>query len=336
MLKHWWKILGVLMLLAVIIFGLLTPLSSGVSNADLIGENILISGYNSNFSSEDESLEIWLKSDDQYICAKGFNVENEHEILSHFIIPKEIKSKSLDLFLYSNSTDTLVLQSAIRFNDAIVSENVNSCAVETENNASTAFSFPYREILYETIRNLFFHVPMWFAMMVILFVGFVYSIKYLGSENPLHDTIAQEAVKVGLLFGILGLATGAIWAKFTWGSWWVFQDIKLNGAAISTLMYLAYMVLRNSIDEEHKRGKVSAVYNIFAYIMFIVFIMVIPRLKGSESLHPGNGGNPAFSNYDLDSSLRTFFYPAVIGWILLGVWFLSIRIRLEKIKSKLD
>ena len=68
--------------------------------------------------------------------------------------------------------------------------------------------------------------------------------------------------------------------------------------------------------------------------MFIVFIMVIPRLKGSESLHPGNGGNPAFSNYDLDSSLRTFFYPAVIGWILLGVWFLSIRIRLEKIKSK--
>ena len=70
--------------------------------------------------------------------------------------------------------------------------------------------------------------------------------------------------------------------------------------------------------------------------MFIVFIMVIPRLKGSESLHPGNGGNPAFSNYDLDSSLRAIFYPAVLGWILLGTWLLNIRIRMEKIKSKLE
>ena len=336
MLKHWWKILGTLLLFTAIIIGLKTPLSSGISNVEQTRGNIYIEGYNTSFSSEDKSLKVWLKSKNQNICPKGFNVESEDKILSHFTIPESLQSKSLDLFLYSNSTDTMVLQSAVRFEGAAINQNELGCKIATENKASTNFSFPYREILYETIRNLFFHVPMWFTMMVILFIGFIYSIKYLSSQNPLHDKIAQEAVKVGLLFGLMGLATGAIWAKFTWGSWWVFQDIKLNGAAVSTLMYMAYIVLRNSIDEDHKRAKVSAVYNIFAYIMFIVFIMVIPRLKGSESLHPGNGGNPAFSNYDLDSSLRAIFYPAVLGWILLGTWLLNIRIRMGKIKSKLE
>ncbi len=340
MLKHWWKILSVLLLLTVVVLGLKTPLSSGISSVSEFqldkGENSVdVYGYNTNFDTTDESLNVWLKSEDVVICCTH-QVNNTHKLSTTFNLTGKLPSKSLDLFVYSNSTDTLTLPYAFQFDAGINQSLARNCTLETTNTPNKPFAFPYREILYETIRNLFFHVPMWFTMMTILFIGFIYSIKFLGSENPLHDKIAQESVKVGLLFGILGLVTGAIWAKFTWGSWWVFQDIKLNGAAISTLMYLAYIVLRNSIDDEHKRGKVSAVYNIFAYIMFIVFIMVIPRLKGSESLHPGNGGNPAFSNYDLDSSLRTLFYPAVLGWILLGIWFLSIRIRLEKIKSKLD
>ena len=340
MLKHWWKILGVLLLLISIFFGLKTPLGGGISSVSKYqlseGKNqVEIIGYNTNFSSNDTSLQAWLKSGDALICADSLLVKNTHHLSLFIEFDKKIESKSLDLFIYSNTSDTIALQSAFRLEENTAENTHEICLVETENNAQTGFRFPYREILYETIRNLFFHVPMWFSMMVILFVGFVASIMYLRSENPLHDTIAQEAVKVGLLFGILGLITGSVWAKFTWGSWWVFQDIKLNGAAISTMMYLAYIILRNSIDDEIKRGKVSAVYNIFAYIMFIVFIMVIPRLKGSESLHPGSGGNPAFSNYDLDSALRAIFYPAVLGWILLGVWLLSLRIRLEKIKSNL-
>jgi heme exporter protein C len=106
--------------------------------------------------------------------------------------------------------------------------------------------------------------------------------------------------------------------------------VKLNGAAITMLTYFAYLVLRNAITDEQKRGKVSAVYNIFAYVMMLVFIMIYPRM--SDSLHPGNGGNPGFSKYDLDNTMRMVFYPAVIGWSLLGVWIMTIRIRIQKIK----
>ncbi len=190
---------------------------------------------------------------------------------------------------------------------------------------------PALPILHETIRNLYFHVTMWMAMMVLMTISLIYSIRHLSGFKNEHDIVASEAANTGLLFGFMGLVTGMIWARFTWGTWWV-ADPKLNGAAITILIYLAYVVLRNSIDEEQKRAKVSAVYNIFSYIMLLVFLLVLPRM--TDSLHPGNGGNPAFSTYDLDNNMRMVFYPAVIGWTLLGVWMMTLKIRIKKIKLK--
>ena len=176
---------------------------------------------------------------------------------------------------------------------------------------------PRLPILHETIRNLYFHVSMWFGMIILLVCSLVYSIRYLGNSDLKTDLWASEAAKVGVFFGFLGLATGMLWAKYTWGAWWV-NDSKLNGAAASILVYLAYFMLRNSLDEEQKRARISAVYSIFAFSLMMVFIMILPRL--TDSLHPGNGGNPSFGKYDLDSNMRMVFYPAIIGWTLIGVW----------------
>ena len=134
---------------------------------------------------------------------------------------------------------------------------------------------------------------------------------------------------------MLGIATGSIWAKFTWGAWWV-QDPKLNGAAIAMLIYLAYLVLRGSLQDAQQRAKISAIYNIFAFGMLIPLLYILPRLKGVDSLHPGQGGNPGFSAYDLDNDLRKVFYPAIIGWTLLGLWVASIRIRIRAVERKME
>ncbi|MBL7893016.1 MAG: cytochrome c biogenesis protein CcsA, partial [Bacteroidia bacterium] len=121
---------------------------------------------------------------------------------------------------------------------------------------------PKLAILHETIRNLFFHVTMWFGMMIILTVSLYHSILYLGKSNIKNDIIAAEATNVSILLGTLGLATGSLWARYTWGAWWT-NDPQLNGAAVTMLAYLAYVLLRNSIDDEQKRARISAVYNIF-------------------------------------------------------------------------
>jgi heme exporter protein C len=193
---------------------------------------------------------------------------------------------------------------------------------------------PRLDILNETIRNVYYHVPIWFAMLFMMAVSLYYSVKTLSSGAMDLDEKARNAATIGLFLCVPGMITGSLWARFTWNTWWTFQDPKLSGVAIGVLIYIAYFILRSSVDDELKRARISAVYNIFAFVMLNVFIMVLPRL--TDSLHPGNGGNPAFSKYDLNNGMRLVFYPAVIGWILFSFWLFEIRNRLSAIKRLTD
>lgn len=206
--------------------------------------------------------------------------------------------------------------------------------------AAFLIDVPALPILNETIRNLFFHVVMWFVMMALLTASLIASIGYLAKSknaNPLQrwkwDDWALEAANVGVFFGLIGIVTGMIWAKFTWGQFWVIEDPKLNGAAMGIFVYLAYLLIRNMIQDQDTRKTVSAVVNIFAFAMYMVFVNVLPRL--TDSLHPGNGGNPGFSGYDLDGDLRMVFYPAILGWIIIGFWIVTLRTRLRKVENVL-
>ncbi|RYF09554.1 MAG: ABC transporter permease [Flavobacteriales bacterium] len=197
--------------------------------------------------------------------------------------------------------------------------------------AGLILDVPRLAILNETIRNLYFHVPMWFAMIVLFTISVWYSVRSLSTQSEADDIRAVESANAGIIFGILGIVTGAVWAKFTWGQFWSF-DPKQNFAAISLLLYFAYFVLRNAIDEEQKRAKIAAIYNIFAFPMMVVLLFVLPRLQ--DSLHPGNGGNPGFNSYDLDSRMRMVFYPACLGWILVGYWVYTLRFRTKILENK--
>jgi heme exporter protein C len=241
---------------------------------------------------------------------------------------------------------TFALRDAVTF---VKSENVDSSFTalaissepEVKNNKHQFECFPYREILYETIRNTFFHVPMWFVMTALLFFSMIGSIIYLTSGNKKWEMVAHHGVVVGLLFGTCGYLTGLVWAKYTWyiGATWgdvlkklLLEDVKMAAALVAIFFYFGYIILRGAIDDVAKRARITSMYNIFAFALFIMCAFVFPRL--TDSMHPGNGGNPAFSKYDLDSTLRMFFYPAVIGWILLGFWIFSILMRMQFIKQK--
>jgi len=102
---------------------------------------------------------------------------------------------------------------------------------------------PRLAILNETIRALYFHVPMWFGMVILLLVSVIYSIRLLATNDIRDDHRALEFVNTGLIFGCLGIATGMLWANYTWGSPWS-GDPKQNSAAIAMLIYFAYRVLR--------------------------------------------------------------------------------------------
>ena len=192
--------------------------------------------------------------------------------------------------------------------------------------AGFLFDVPALPILNEAIRILFFHVPMWFTMIFLLFISAINSYYYISKGRINYDIKSNEYANVGVFFGILGIISGMLWAKFTWGTYWT-NDPKLNGSALALLIYFSYFVLRGSVKDELNKAKISSVYNIFAFAMLIPLIFILPRM--TDSLHPGNGGNPGFNVYDMNSQLRIVFYPAVIGFILLGIWITNIRVKIK-------
>jgi heme exporter protein C len=188
---------------------------------------------------------------------------------------------------------------------------------------------PRQPILNETIRNVYFHVPLWFGMMTLMTASMWFSIKYLRNGQTQDDEYAVEFANVAIFFGILGFMTGSLWGQFTWGDW-LPKDPKIIAVEVGLLIYSSYFILRSSFEDEQRKARLSAIYNIFAFATFIPLVWILPRL--TDSLHPGNGGNPAFGKYDMDNGMRMIFYPAVIGWTLLGVWITSLRIRLRIIE----
>ena len=343
----WWKYIGAALLFYILIGGMLVPLAPGIKMIDPItfpsdsSIAFVVTGYNTHFQYA-KDLQIWFKNETNFYCADQIEPIINSTVKVTFSFPRKsaakLNVKSFDLVVNDALDGTISLRDAVfmtRRADSIAADDTSglkaTCANEARVSKFPGFAFPNRDILYQTIRNTFYHVPMWFTMMFILIISTVFSIMYLNGGKPEHDIIASQSVNVALLFGTLGLTTGMTWATYTWGSPWP-NDPKLHGAAVGVIIYLAYIVLRGSFTDEIKRARISAVYNVFAIIIFILFIFIIPRL--TDSLHPGNGGNPAFSKYDLDSHLRMFFYPAVIGWILLGMWLLSISVRIRLVQLK--
>jgi len=207
--------------------------------------------------------------------------------------------------------------------------------------AGLLIKVPDLPLLEETSRNLFFHVGMWMAMMTLFTISLINAIRYLRTLNIKYDISSRQYATVGIVFGLLGYATGAIWASYTWADpnnalfesfSALAREPKLIGAAIALLIYFAYLILRDSINDMDKRARISAVYNIFAYAMLFPSIWIMPRLL--PSLHPGQEGNPALDFKDVSSVMRMVEWPAFIGWALLGVWITTLKIRLSLLKEK--
>lgn len=351
--KTWLKIICIALLAYTVIFSLWHPLSPGgldVSIDKIVpGDNTFtFTGYNTHFQDQQDSLQLFVASGSTFFCTEVVGISDNNHCTVSVVLPDSIPSEEIAFYANTPLDGTIYIQKPIDSKSFVFDpqHKVSSpCAVKVKNDQHQIFGYPFQVIIFESIRNLMWHVPMWFTMFALMFIAFIQSIKILnksGREADLtkavdfsvvknFDTKAASAAGTGLVFCILGLITGSIWARFTWGTWWT-TDPQLNGAMVVFLVYLAYFILRNSVNDEEKRARLAAIFNIFAFILLVVLLMVMPRF--AEGLHPGKSGNPAFSKYDLDSSLRTVFYPAVAGYILLGYWLYNLNYRIKRLQQQ--
>lgn len=340
-----WKWAAMMILVYVFIAGWFVPLNPGIIyvSPDKVnaGDSVVlkIKGYNTSFLQSPDKLRAWLRlTGDTVLQAHKVDVQDDRHLRAFFYIPSVFpvrqEAYSLSLVLDDPNDGSSVLPNAIFITPSSTSDqaeiNLWSRDKINETHDKAGIQYPFRNILAETIRNTYFHVPMWFAMIALFGISAWYSLKYYRHGKMDDDKKSVSFVKVGLIFGMLGMVTGMLWAKYTWNAYWSW-DIKQNMSAIALLIYAALMVLRSSVEDDMQKARLTAGYNMFAFILLIPLLFIIPRM--ADSLHPGNGGNPALGGEDLDHTMRMVFYPAVIGWILLGIWISQLVFRIDRLKA---
>ena len=267
----WWKLLCIGLMVYALLAGMLVPLSPAIYYTDISRANsgeqveIMVTGYNTSYTKAKSPIRAWLKRDSTLLlCSNKVEVKDDQHLKVGFSLPLRLAEKemttNLTLIVDSDYDGYSVLPGALSVKQLNIDTvlTVPPCQMSGLSEGQHGMTFPFRNILEETIRNLYYHVPLWFAMMLLLIVSVVYSIKHLRSGKISDDIAAAEFARVGVVFGILGLLTGMVWAKHTWGAYWNW-DIRQNTAAIQVLIYMAYFVLRGSFDDFEKRGRIGAV-----------------------------------------------------------------------------
>ncbi len=167
----------------------------------------------------------------------------------------------------------------------------------------------------------FFHFPS--AFNTFIFYGGVMgaSALYLATRDPRWDRMARASGEVGVLAGLVLLATGSTWAKAAWGHWWVWDDPRLLSAAIMELCYLGYLTLQGGIEEPEKRRRYAAVFGILAFLNIPIVHFAI-RWFGEVS-HP-----KVLSEFSDIEIIRTRWF-GVLAFLLL--YSLVLRFRYDRV-----
>jgi heme exporter protein C len=195
------------------------------------------------------------------------------------------------------------------------------------------YEFPLIPGLEERARLIFFHVPTAWLSVMAFFTSMFYGILYLRRRDPMDDISSSAAAGLGFLFCILATVTGAIWAKFNWGSFWNW-DPRETSIFVLLLIYGAYFSLRSAVDVEEKRATLSSVYSIIAAVTVPFFIFIMPRIM--TGLHPGAKGDPDGAGpvveFKMSPNMRVVFFASLIGFTLLFIWMFRLRVRAARLE----
>ena len=173
-------------------------------------------------------------------------------------------------------------------------------------------------------RIFYFHVGIAWIAGLALFVTFVFSILYLAlGEQRKYDIIAAGSAEIGVLFGVMVLLSGMLWARPVWNTWWTW-DPRLTTTAITEFLYVAYLMLRGALDDPQRRARFSAVYGIIGFASVPITFF---STKWFNTIHPDLFAGEALS--PLVPSMRPPMFVALAAFTLIYVLMLRARAKVE-------
>jgi heme exporter protein C len=194
---------------------------------------------------------------------------------------------------------------------------------------------PQEAIMGDVQRVFYFHVAAgWVGALAFLVTAIVGGI-YLARGEQRWDRIAVASVEIGVVFTFINIVTGSIWARPIWNTWWTW-DPRLVTATIMLLIYIAYIMLRQGIEDPDRRARFGAVYGI---VGFISVPITFASIRIFRTIHPvviGSSDPTALGAFDMNAEMRVAFFFSLFTFTLIYITLLWYRLRLQQQKEKIE
>ncbi|MCL4561874.1 MAG: cytochrome c biogenesis protein CcsA [Chloroflexi bacterium] len=198
------------------------------------------------------------------------------------------------------------------------------------------FFYAPTELVMGLVQKIFyFHVSAAWVGMLGFIIAAIAGVLYLRTGGRNWDLVEMAAVEIGMVFALITIITGSIWARPVWNTWWTW-DPRLTTATIMELVYAAYLMLRQGIEEPERRSRFGAIYVILGAISVPITFFSI---RFSRTIHPvivGNGDPTALGTFDMTPKMLQIFMFSLLVFSIIFADLLWHRVRLGKLADAVE
>ncbi len=194
---------------------------------------------------------------------------------------------------------------------------------------------PEEEVMGQVQRVFYFHVATaWTALLGFVAAG-VAGVIYLVTRDQKWDIVEVAAIEISLVFFFITIVLGSIWARPIWNTWWTW-DPRLTTAAVTELIYIAYFMLREGIEDPDRRARFGAVYTIIGSLSAPVTFFAIRLFRTIHPVVIGSGDPGAEGTFAMTPHMQVAFFFALFTFTVIFIDLFWNRIRMGNLAARVE
>jgi len=201
--------------------------------------------------------------------------------------------------------------------------------------AMVFFYAPMEAVMGQVQRVFYFHVANAWVGMLGFLVAAISGVAFLLKADRKWDIVGLAAIEISFVFFFITIISGSIWARGSWGTWWTW-DPRLTSAAIVELLYAAYFMLRQGLDDPDQRARIGAIY---AILSFLSVPLTFISIRIFRTIHPviiGSGAASAQGSFDMSTKMLQTFMFSLLTFSFIFADLLWHRIRLGRLAEETE
>ncbi len=194
---------------------------------------------------------------------------------------------------------------------------------------------PTELVMGDVQRVFYFHIGTAWTALLGFILAALFSVVYLITKDLKWDRLQVAAIEVSLVFFLITIVLGSIWARPAWNTWWTW-DPRLTTAAVTELIYVAYFMLRQGIDDPDRRARFGAVYALVGGISAPITFFAIRFFRTIHPVVIGGGNAEAQGGFAMTADMRVAFFFALFAFTVIFIDLFWNRIRLGDLQDKVE